>query len=426
MSLEYKVLGQSEAAELALKNVYTISQFGGGYAISTDPELLSWSLYSEIFANYSNPVVGNGIFFSNNYTQTSSPVTSGISTDGITWTLSTSPFGGQPSYSNGLFIVIGTSGATSYAGASTDGITWTTSVPPISNSVNNAKELGIPFGAGKYITLQYLNFDTFGNENRGMVSTDGINWTLFTMPVYAAWSQVIYADNKFVAINFAEGGDGEGEGEGGNGYAYISTDGVTWTPSITPLSGSNIAYGNGVFVAKLTFAGPYKYSTDAITWQDSLFNGIPESAADYLVFDGEKFVTGGRYTNSIATSTDGVTWTILSDALPFSGSDGGYRMEIGQLDFPSATTIYTVPESKQTIVSSAFIANNSESSQTYSVAVVPDGETLSSTHYIRKDVTIDANDFNTIETKITLSEGDQIITESSSEDVVINIFGVEK
>jgi hypothetical protein len=161
------------------------------------------------------------------------------------------------------------------------------------------------------------------------------------------------------------------------------------------------------------------YSTDGITWTAST---LPASAGWISVTYGDdKFVTVAGNTNT-AYSTDGITWTLSTMPASVLWKSVTHAL-VNELVFK---TPYIVPESKQAITSSIFVANNSVSSQTYSVAIVPFGETLSALHYIRKNVSIDANDFNTIETKITLSEGDQIITESSSTDVVINIFGVEK
>lgn len=87
---------------------------------------------------------------------------------------------------------------------------------------------------------------------------------------------------------------------------------------------------------------------------------------------------------------------------------------------------YIVPVGKQAVVSSVYLANNSSSSETYSLAIVPNGESASTVHYIRSSITLASNDFHVINTKLTLSAGDSVVINGSSSLVSINIFGVEK
>ena len=100
---------------------------------------------------------------------------------------------------------------------------------------------------------------------------------------------------------------------------------------------------------------------------------------------------------------------------------------LGQITVNSQSTIYTVPVNTESIVSNIFISNTSTTTDTYSFAVVPDGETLSDIHYIRKNVDITAKDFYQIDTKITLSAGDSLVALSGGADKLnITVFGVEK
>jgi hypothetical protein len=236
------------------------------------------------------------------------------------------------------------------------------------------------------------------------------------MPASSSWQSVTYGDDKFAAV---------GGGSQDPNVAY-STDGITWTQTTmpSPTGWQSVTYGDNKFVAVARYTTIAAYSTDGITWTAST---MPASVRWQSVTYGDgKFVAvsgGGNGESDIAAySTDGITWT--QSTLPSVGTWNSVTHGIVGLLTPNVQ--YTSPASKQAIISSIFIANNSSSSQTYSVAVVPSGETLSSIHYIRKNVTINANDFGIVETKITLSEGDQIMTVSSSTDVVINIFGVEK
>ena len=251
------------------------------------------------------------------------------------------------------------------------------------------------------------------NTSIAAYSTDGITWTQSTLPASALWRSVTHGDGKFVAVAY------------NSATSAYSTDGITWTQTTMPTSAgwNSVTPGDGKFVA---VAGGYgstsiaAYSTDGITWTQST---LPSSESWFSVTYGDgKFVTVAYNSDTSAYSTDGITWT--QTTMPQSA--GWHSVTHGENIVLNESNQYTVPSTKQAITSSIYIANNSSTSQTYSVAVVPNGETLSSIHYIRKDVTIDGNDFHNIPTKITLSAGDQIITEGSSTEVSINIFGVEK
>ena len=317
------------------------------------------------------------------------------------------------------FVAIGNS---SNGGYSTDGISWTSFTMPI--NANNIANVNSKFIATNDTTT-------------GAQSTDGISWTSFTMPISA--HNVVFGQNKFVALS-------------ATASAY-STDLVTWTQTTLPaLSGNynngwrDIAFGNNTFVAindkyassPGTVANVVATSTDGVswtgrslTWSDGelpsmygldYYNGYFISEPNYYGAN----VAGG-YANGFY-STDGISWTGAASGGPLTSAAISYGQKSYAIESQSVSplTQYTVPANTESIISSIYVANNSASSQTYSVAVVPNNQTLSNVHYIRKDVSIGGNDFNTIETKITLSAGDMVITEGSSTDVSINIFGMEK
>ena len=70
-------------------------------------------------------------------------------------------------------------------------------------------------------------------------STDGITWTVRTLPSSQYWNSVAYGNGMFVTTAV-----------GSNASAY-SSDGITWTALALPASEEwwGIAYGNGRFVA---------------------------------------------------------------------------------------------------------------------------------------------------------------------------------
>ncbi len=95
---------------------------------------------------------------------------------------------------------------------------------------------------------------------------------------------------------------------------------------------------------------------------------------------------------------------------------------------PSATTatdIYTVPTSTQTVISTIVVANRATSSATYRIAVRPNGATLANQHYIAYDVTVGASDSTTITLGVTVDAADVITVYASTANLSFNVFGSE-
>lgn len=95
---------------------------------------------------------------------------------------------------------------------------------------------------------------------------------------------------------------------------------------------------------------------------------------------------------------------------------------------PSATTatdIYTVPSSTQTVISTIVVANRSGSPATYRIAIRPNGATLANQHYIAYNVTVGLSDSTTITLGITADAGDVLTVYASTADLSFNVFGSE-
>lgn len=95
---------------------------------------------------------------------------------------------------------------------------------------------------------------------------------------------------------------------------------------------------------------------------------------------------------------------------------------------PSATTnttLYTVPASTQTVISTMTIANRASSQGSYRIAVRPAAATLANQHYIAYDVPIQANDTTALTLGITLNATDVITIYASSADFSFGLFGSE-
>jgi len=82
---------------------------------------------------------------------------------------------------------------------------------------------------------------------------------------------------------------------------------------------------------------------------------------------------------------------------------------LGQITGSSATSsLYTVPGSTQTVVSSLVAANRSTSNSTFWIAALPSGSTLDPKHYLAFNVAISASDSTALTLGITLNAGDFI------------------
>ena len=95
---------------------------------------------------------------------------------------------------------------------------------------------------------------------------------------------------------------------------------------------------------------------------------------------------------------------------------------------PSATTLtslYTVPASTSTVVSTITIANLANASGTFRVAVRPAGESIANKHYIAYDITIAALDTLTLTLGITLATTDVLSVYASSATVAFAAYGSE-
>ena len=95
---------------------------------------------------------------------------------------------------------------------------------------------------------------------------------------------------------------------------------------------------------------------------------------------------------------------------------------------PSATTLttlYTVPASKQTVVSTIAVCNQSASATTFRIAIRVAGAGISGEDYIAYDSAISANNTTFITVGITLNATDVISVYSTAATVSFNAFGSE-
>jgi hypothetical protein len=91
----------------------------------------------------------------------------------------------------------------------------------------------------------------------------------------------------------------------------------------------------------------------------------------------------------------------------------------------TATTLYTVPSSTSTIVSTLTVCNRDSSAGTFRIAVRPSGASLANQHYIVYDSAIAANDTVTFTLGITLATTDVVRVYSSNTNLSFSLYGSE-
>ena len=90
----------------------------------------------------------------------------------------------------------------------------------------------------------------------------------------------------------------------------------------------------------------------------------------------------------------------------------------------SNTTLYTVPSSTSTVVSTIVVANLGTSG-TYRIAIRPAGASIANEHYIAYDGALNANDTITWTLGITLAATDVITVRASNTSFAFSAFGSE-
>ncbi len=91
----------------------------------------------------------------------------------------------------------------------------------------------------------------------------------------------------------------------------------------------------------------------------------------------------------------------------------------------TASTLYTVPSSTQTVISTINVANQSTNADTIRIAVRPAGQTLEAKHYIVYDIVLPARAQYQTTSGITLGATDVVTVYSANGTSSFNSFGSE-
>ena len=157
----------------------------------------------------------------------------------------------------------------------------------------------IAYGKGVFIIVAGTN----GSNVIVTSSDDGATWEKKTLPSSGHWEGIAYGEGIFVIT------DGS--------YILYSTDSINWTEvGLFSTNGRNIAYGMGLFVITTSFGRNVAYSEDGINWtkiDDALSSNMWLSNVAY---GNGTFValasTGTSNSRGAIWSTDGINWTKVS------------------------------------------------------------------------------------------------------------------
>ena len=206
---------------------------------------------------------------------------------------------------------------------SLDGITWnqvTGTLPPLRD--NHA---AVVLNGKIYV----MGGSTGGSNYKDVwSSSDGITWTEETSN--APWGplehlKTVAYDGKIWVLG----------GAGASNDVWYSSDGANWTqatssaPWSAPNGHSVLVFDNKMWVVSSTTNGVW-YSTDGSNWTQSTanvgFQGGTRNYSGAVVYDNKMWLISGRsypsgspYYADVYSSTDGITWSLVTSSPPWAG-----------------------------------------------------------------------------------------------------------
>ena len=203
---------------------------------------------------------------------------------------------------------------------SRDGTNWSTSATP--NGGTGATTWILSPGNNRWVGVR-------PGTNIGGFSLNLETWTTVTLPVSRTWTDIAYGDGKWIAV-------------ASNGNTYIhSTNGTVWTEGTFPdfIADStigdwtNIAYGKGKFVALCKNTNVAAVSSDGgVSWTQVLVES-DSTVGQWtgLAYGNNRFVAISEQQNAAAYSLDGLTWySVTLPSQDGSTSHQWYDLKYGQ------------------------------------------------------------------------------------------------
>jgi hypothetical protein len=295
----------------------TVSSTGGAGSLATFNVTRNYGVYSvEINAPGVLYVTGNtltilgtslgGTTPANDLTIT---VTSVSATGGIIRSVTSTGTSITPKY---VAIAGGANSATTSAATSLDGVTWAAMTMP-----SSAQWVSIAYGAvsgiGYYVAIAR-------ESASAAYSRDGINWTLSNLGETADWSDIAYGNGVFVAIS---------ESDSSTTFrAWSSNNGATWNTNTFASGAKAIAYGFSRFVVvEGNFSNSVAYSTNGATWTVTTLPSNDDSTESNWVdiaYGNGRYVAISDSSAMAAYSFNGATWYKSNLPATYEWSSIGY------------------------------------------------------------------------------------------------------
>lgn len=322
---------QASWTEAAYGNGIFVAVATGSNIAATSPDGVNWTQQSlPVSTQWSHVSFSSGVFLAVSATGS----IAATSPDGVTWTqrslpqiatqgsgnsvsvaLANNTGGGAPTNLNANPIRIRVIGnklfsVGSYNGlySSDDGLIWnkiTTNLHPTA-----ANFMDIAYGNGVYVANVYTSL---GNDSYYGIytSTDTINWTVRLENSTPGWGAVVFQGGIFLIA-------GSPNTNSPSPAIYTSPDGINWTrTNVTSVQSGyeqgNVTYGAGKHVVVIGNAVKISVTGGASDWtQYNLSSGNFR----VITYGNGKFVALSSGDGHVATSTDGVNWTITQAATP--------------------------------------------------------------------------------------------------------------
>lgn len=182
----------------------------------------------------------------------------------------------------------------------------------------------IGYGNGKYVMLPFANRGTNYGTTQCYYSTNGTTWSPGTNLASARnFSDVAYGNGVFVAIR--------PNSTPTSTTVITSSDGINWTETNVTMSGDKLIFANGVFVTaggNSSSQGTSWWSANGTTWtQGTVTRNITGSETSIWygrpMWNGTKFIqihSNGSYWTHTYQSNDGKAWTQVNN----TGANGNF------------------------------------------------------------------------------------------------------
>lgn len=248
----------------------------GAATINTSPDGINWTAQAWDNDDYTSICYGNGMFMACATSGDNEFSTNGIANTYGTTLSYTGASGITYLPTSGLFIIVFSTGVLSVSSPTAS--VWTAN--------NYAQQ----YACGAYGNSTYVILSN--NNSNAFISSTGSTWKQIPLPVSQIWSSIIWGGRIFVAFPVT----------GTTGM--VSLNGVEWTLITLPTTltaGACIAYGNGRFLATGATAAQAMYSTDGIEWyaRSQVATGVSVNTFGNNLFAG--ITTGTSVCSSTGT-----------------------------------------------------------------------------------------------------------------------------